>query len=87
MHGAGQSGGRGKGTSGPQIRSPASETRPLLTLRSGKPEPDQWLLIQWPDDEKQPTMFWFSNLRKTRRQSASCIGLRAVGGLNKTISK
>ena len=26
---------------------------------------EQWLLIEWPDDEKAPTKFWFSTLDKT----------------------
>lgn len=27
--------------------------------------PEEWLLIEWPDDEKAPTKFWFSTLDKT----------------------
>ena len=26
---------------------------------------EEWLLIEWPDDEKAPTKFWFSTLDKT----------------------
>jgi SRSO17 transposase len=34
--------------------------------RQGRPPGDeQWLLYQWPDDESQPTKFWFANLAAT----------------------
>jgi SRSO17 transposase len=26
------------------------------------PSPEQWLLIEWPEDEPEPTRFWLSNL-------------------------
>ena len=26
--------------------------------------PEEWLLIEWPEDEKKPTKFWFSTLRE-----------------------
>ena len=27
-----------------------------------EPRPEQWLLVEWPNDETEPTKFWFSNL-------------------------
>jgi SRSO17 transposase len=27
-----------------------------------QPHPEQWLLIEWPKDEKEPTKYWLSNL-------------------------
>jgi SRSO17 transposase len=27
-----------------------------------KPHPEQWLLIEWPTTEKEPTKYWLSNL-------------------------
>ncbi len=30
--------------------------------RRGTPRPEHWLLAEWPDDEAEPTKFWFSNL-------------------------
>ena len=28
-------------------------------------EPEEWLLIEWPEGEKEPTKFWLSTLPKT----------------------
>jgi SRSO17 transposase len=28
----------------------------------GEPRPEQWLLVEWPEDEAGPTRFWFSSL-------------------------
>jgi SRSO17 transposase len=28
-----------------------------------EPHPEQWLLIEWPTMEKEPTKYWLSNLR------------------------
>ena len=30
--------------------------------RRSEPRPEQWLLAEWPDDEAEPTRFWFSTL-------------------------
>lgn len=30
--------------------------------RHSKPRPEQWLLAEWPEDEAEPTRFWFSTL-------------------------
>ena len=30
--------------------------------RRSEPRPEQWLLAEWPDDEAEPTKFWFSTL-------------------------
>jgi SRSO17 transposase len=30
--------------------------------RRSAPRPEQWLLVEWPDDEAEPTKFWFSTL-------------------------
>ncbi len=30
--------------------------------RRGEPRPEQWLLVEWPEDEAGPTRFWFSSL-------------------------
>jgi SRSO17 transposase len=30
--------------------------------RRSQPRPEQWLLAEWPEDEAEPTKFWFSNL-------------------------
>ena len=27
-----------------------------------EPRPEEWLLIEWPEDEKEPTKYWFSTL-------------------------
>ena len=27
-----------------------------------EPHPEQWLLLEWPDNEKEPTKYWLSNL-------------------------
>ena len=31
---------------------------------TGKSEPEEWLLIEWPEDEKEATKFWLSSLPK-----------------------
>src|SRR3954451_10610649 len=28
----------------------------------GEPRPEEWLLIEWPEGEKEPTKYWFSTL-------------------------
>src|SRR4051812_75783 len=28
----------------------------------GEPRPEEWLLIEWPEGEKEPTQYWFSTL-------------------------
>ncbi len=30
--------------------------------RLDEPRPEEWLLIEWPEDEKEPTKYWFSTL-------------------------
>ncbi len=30
--------------------------------RRSLPRPEEWLLVEWPEDEPQPTKFWLSNL-------------------------
>ena len=30
--------------------------------RRGEPHPEQWLLIEWPEEEKEPKKYWLSNL-------------------------
>jgi SRSO17 transposase len=30
--------------------------------RQQLPHPQEWLLIEWPEDEAEPTRYWFSNL-------------------------
>jgi SRSO17 transposase len=30
--------------------------------RRDTPRPEQWLLVEWPEDEDEPTKFWFSTL-------------------------
>src|SRR5207344_3402022 len=30
--------------------------------RLNEPRPEEWLLIEWPPDEKEPTKYWFANL-------------------------
>lgn len=31
-------------------------------LRRGTPRPEHWLLVEWPEDEDEPTKFWFATL-------------------------
>jgi SRSO17 transposase len=33
--------------------------------RLTEPRPEEWLLIEWPDGEKEPTKYWFANLPET----------------------
>jgi SRSO17 transposase len=33
--------------------------------RLTEPRPEEWLLIEWPEDEKEPTKYWFANLPET----------------------
>jgi SRSO17 transposase len=30
-----------------------------------KPRPEEWLVIEWPEDEEEPTKYWFSTLPET----------------------
>ncbi len=30
--------------------------------RRSTPRPEQWLLVEWPQDEPRPIKFWFSSL-------------------------
>ena len=30
----------------------------------GEPRPEEWLLVEWPPDEKQPTKYWLSTLEE-----------------------
>ena len=35
-----------------------------------EPHPEQWLLIEWPDDQDEPSKYWLANLdeKPTRQQ-------------------
>ena len=57
-----------EGTKGPIARRFAvTRARPAHSIRrkTGRPEPVQWLLIQWPVTESEPTNFWLSTLPET----------------------
>lgn len=53
-----------EGTKGPlQSRFAALRVQPSHGHTQGKvSEPVQWLLVEWPHEEPQPTKFWLSNL-------------------------
>ena len=38
--------------------------RPARGYTLDKPRPDEWLLIEWPEDEAAPTKYWLSTLPK-----------------------
>jgi SRSO17 transposase len=40
-----------------QLRCPAHRDEKLT-----KPRPEEWLLIEWPESEKEPTKYWLSTL-------------------------
>ena len=44
------------------VLSPARACGPSPLLRS-EPHPEQWLLIEWPKTEKEPTKYWLSTCR------------------------
>jgi SRSO17 transposase len=53
-----------EGTRG-MIRSRFAAIRVRVAHRDDwrkEPHPEQWLLIEWPAEEKQPTKYWLSNL-------------------------
>src|SRR5215469_10871986 len=44
-------------------RFAAVRTRPAYRdYRSGRPHPEEWLLIEWPSSETKPTKYWLSTL-------------------------
>jgi SRSO17 transposase len=47
--------------------------------------PEEWLLIEWPDGEKEPIKYWLSTLRKTSCSVASSTLPSCGGGSNATI--
>ena len=56
-----------EGTNG-ALRSRFARLRIRIARRDfdrSEPWPEEWLLIEWPQDEKQPTKYWLSTLPKT----------------------
>jgi SRSO17 transposase len=49
----------------PGSKSRFAAVRVCLVRRDSRrtqPCPEEWLLIEWPDDENEPTKYWFSTL-------------------------
>ena len=69
-----------EGTRGP-MRSRFAALRVRVAHRDywhNQPRPQQWLLIEWPKEEKEPTKYWLSNLPSslTLRQLVAIAKLR-----------
>jgi SRSO17 transposase len=43
-------------------RFTAVRVRPAKTYKGGQPRQEQWLLIEWPEGDVEPTKYWFSTL-------------------------
>ena len=60
-----------------QSRFAALRVRPAYgDDRKGSPQPEQWLLIEWPEGAEEPSGYWLSNLTEKIR-------LRALVGISK----
>jgi SRSO17 transposase len=60
-----------------QSRFAALRVRPAYgDDRKGSPQPEQWLLIEWPAGAEEPSGYWLSNLTEKIR-------LRALVGISK----
>jgi hypothetical protein len=46
-----------RGRSSPTAYRPAHRDETLT-----EPRPEEWLLIEWPEGEKEPTKYWLSTL-------------------------
>jgi SRSO17 transposase len=61
-------------------RSTAVRLRPALQdYNFAAPQPVEWLVIEWPDSEAEPTKYWLSSLpeetpSKSSSTSSSCAG-------------
>ena len=51
-----------------------------------QPHPEQWLLIEWPKAEKEPTKYWLSNLPASLRLR-KLVALRNCGGASSAITR
>ncbi len=36
-------------------------------IKRSEPHPEQWLLIEWPDDQAEPTKYWLANLDESTK--------------------
>ncbi len=54
-----------EGATGEPLTSRFATLRVCAVRRDGKrvtPKPETWLMVEWPDDEDEPTKYWLSNL-------------------------
>ena len=56
---------RREGATGEPLASRFAALRVCAVRRDAKrltPKPEVWLMVEWPDDEDEPTKYWLSNL-------------------------
>jgi len=57
------------------------------TTEFREPRPHEWLLIEWPEDEAEPTKYWLSKVPRTSSSPNSSPSLRSAGTSSGTIRR